>query len=294
MKKLFLFVFAAALVIMGCGVCMAFCSSDEFVENAEQKVTVTRNVGYFSKVESSSIADVKFVQGKTESVKIVGSKSLVDNLVVQLHGETLVLSDKNTSLQNGNAVHIVNYLGHKIKGDDEDNPLVVYISSPDLTDVKQCGSGSFTAEGNLDTDALNVELVGSGDVDFGSVVCDRVSMVLRGSGDVSAKKLKSVAADFCLKGSGDFDVDEVSANAANILLQGSGDLEAELKGVADSKVSLLGSGDLKVGFIGCGNVDCELRGSGDVYLSGTVKTLRKRSSGSGDIHTSKLKVSQRF
>ena len=40
----------------------------------------------------------------------------------------------------------------------------------------------------------------------------------------------------------------------------------------------------------CGSADCMLRGSGDIELSGTLHSLSKSTTGTGDIDVSKLNV----
>ena len=114
---------ALAAFAMACVVCMACSSSGSLRSDKEsrEKVTQVLNLGYFSRVESYTSYDVKFVQGKKPSVRVVGAKGLVERLSVQRNGETLVIKAKG----NGFSFSF-----------DDDTPLTIYLTSPDLTDRK--------------------------------------------------------------------------------------------------------------------------------------------------------------
>lgn len=270
-KRVFSFVMLVAICV-ACTACY-YSSSDFKADRSFVKRVV--KVGYFCKIESYTSADIKFVQGKTSSVRIEGTKSLVDNLDVRQKGETLVITTKGRGIR---------FVGQ--------SRLTVYVSSPDITSVYLKGSGNFEAQSNIDTDALNVELSGSGDVDLRNVLCDNISLRLRGSGDVKAQSVDCAAANLELSGSGDLDVKMLKARKAVAALRGSGDLDATLSGVPDVQASLFGSGDLDLDFINCGNADIDLRGSGDVELKGTLRTLNTSKKGSGDIDRSQLRLAR--
>ena len=251
-KRIFSFI---VLVTMSVACIACYSSKDLKADRSFVKRVV--KVGYFCKIESYTSADIKFVQGKTSSVRIEGTKSLVDNLDIKQNGETLVVTTKGR--------------GMRIVGPAR---LTVYVSSPDITSVYLKGSGNFEAQSNIDTDALNVELSGSGDVDLRKVLCDNISLRLRGSGDVEAQAVDCAVANLELLGSGDLEVKTLNARNVNAALRGSGDLDATLKGVADVKA------------------DIDLRGSGDVELKGTLRTLNTSKKGSGDIDRSQLRLAR--
>lgn len=270
-KRVFSFVMLVAICV-ACTACY-YSSSDFKADRSFVKRVV--KVGYFCKIESYTSADIKFVQGKKSSVRIEGTKSLVDNLDVRQKGETLVINTKGRGIR---------FVGQ--------SRLTVYVSSPDITSVYLKGSGDFEAQSNIDTDALDVDLSGSGDVDLRKVLCDNISLRLRGSGDVKAQSVDCAAANLELNGSGDLDVKMLKARKAVAALRGSGDLDATLSGVPDVQASLFGSGDLDLNFINCGNADIDLRGSGDIELKGTLRTLNTNKKGSGDIDRSELRLAR--
>lgn len=168
---------AVAAFAMACVVCTACSSSGSLRSDKEshKRVSQVLNLGYFSRVESYTSYDVKFVQGKTPSVRVVGAKGLVERLSVQRNGETLVIKAKG----NGFSFSF-----------DDDTPLTIYLTSPDLTGVKLTGSGDFDVDGPLDTDVLDVALNGSGDIDFNSVVCDHAKISMSVLATLTSRTLR--------------------------------------------------------------------------------------------------------
>lgn len=254
------------------GVCMA-CYSSKDLKAGGKRVTVTRDVGYFSKVDASGSVDIEFVQGKEQAMRIVGSKQCVDNIVVEKKGETLYVSHKSNS--------VTSFF---------DDDVTLYIYSPDLTEVNLRGSCSFDVKGVLDTDNLKVSVMGSGEADFGSIVCDAINFEVRGSGDIGAKRIDTKNAVANVFGSGDLDFDLLKADNVQFAVSGSGDLDAMLSQVKTMQLNVVGSGDMDIKALNCGVANCTSAGSGSITLSGTMRDVVKNVTGSGDIDTSNLRA----
>lgn len=259
------------LLVVG-GVCMA-CYSSKDLKAHGKRVTVTRDVGYFSKVDASGSVDIEFVQGKEQAMRIVGSKQFVDNIVVEKKGETLYVSHKSNS--------VISFF---------DDDVTLYIYSPDLTEVNLRGSCSFDVKGALDTDNLKVSVMGSGEADFGSIVCDAINFEVRGSGDIGAKRIDTKNAVANVFGSGDLDFDLLKADNVQFAVSGSGDLDAMLSQVKTMQLNVVGSGDMDIKAQNCGVANCTSAGSGSITLSGTMCDVVKNVTGSGDIDTSNLRA----
>lgn len=259
------------LLVVG-GVCMA-CYSSKDLNAHGKRVTVTRDVGYFSKVDASGSVDIEFVQGKEQAMRIVGSKQFVDNIVVEKKGETLYVSHKSNS--------VISFF---------DDDVTLYIYSPDLTEVNLRGSCSFDVKGALDTDNLKVSVMGSGEADFGSIVCDAINFEVRGSGDIGAKRVDTKNAVANVFGSGDLDFDFLKADNVQFAVSGSGDLDAMLSQVKTMQLNVVGSGDMDIKAQNCGVANCTSAGSGSITLSGTMRDVVKNVTGSGDIDTSNLRA----
>lgn len=271
MKTLRLLSVLLLLLAVG-GVCMA-CYSSKDLKAHGKRVTVTRDVGYFSKVDASGSVDIEFVQGKEQAMRIVGSKQFVDNIVVEKKGETLYVSHKSNS--------VTSFF---------DDDVTLYIYSPDLTEVNLRGSCSFDIKGALDTDNLKVSVMGSGEADFGSIVCDAINFEVRGSGDIGAKRIDTKNAVANVFGSGDLDLDFLKADNVQFAVSGSGDLDAMLSQVKTMQLNVVGSGDMDIKAQNCGVANCTSAGSGSITLSGTMRDVVKNVTGSGDIDTSNLRA----
>ena len=254
------------------GVCMA-CYSSKDLKAHGKRVTVTRDVGYFSKVDASGSVDIEFVQGKEQAMRIVGSKQFVDNIVVEKKGETLYVSHKSNS--------VISFF---------DDDVTLYIYSPDLTEVNLRGSCTFDVKGALDTDNLKVSVMGSGEADFDSIVCDAINFEVRGSGDIGAKRIDTKNAVANVFGSGDLDFDLLKADNVQFTVSGSGDLDAMLSQVKTMLLNVVGSGDMDIKAQNCGVANCTSAGSGSITLSGTMRDVVKNVTGSGDIDTSNLRA----
>ena len=81
--------FSALLLLFAVSVVCMACYSSKDLKAGCKRVTVTRNVGYFSKVDASGSVDIVFAQGKEKPMRIEGPKQFVDNIVVEKKGDRL-------------------------------------------------------------------------------------------------------------------------------------------------------------------------------------------------------------
>lgn len=224
-------------------------------------VTDSRNINGFNNIDIIGIPTVYYTQGSTFSVKVKADKAIIDNVKIYVTGNTLTITHNNNSSYN-----IISF-------DDDDNPIKVYVTSPDLTGVTLTGTGDFISEKNVDTDKMRIELKGSGDIDFKSLICDNLSTSLVGSGDIEVKKADALTANIELVGSGEIDLNLTNAKTTNMVLKGSGDIE--------------------IGFDKCGNVTSNLLGAGDITLKGNVQGISYDGLGTGDYNISQLRVANK-
>lgn len=258
MKKRYLLV---AGILLAAGVVVTSCVSElrrlSTVGDDGPQMSESRQLKGFEEIEISGSPTVYYTQGEEFSVKVVGPKGYVDDILTEVKGNTL-------SVRNRGKIGIIN-----IHRDYDD--AAVYVSSPDLTAVRVNGSGDFKSEQRVDTDKLLIVLRGSGDIDFKDIICDHCSTELTGSGDI--------------------DIERLEARTSMVTLIGSGDIEVNQWRVTDTDVALRGSGDIEVNFMeGCQRAKCQLTGSGDVRLSGQLGQYSGEKHGSGDINIDKLSV----
>ena len=247
MRKLF-WIFVAVLAVAVSTSVYAFRGSDKAEEG--------RKLTGFERIRLQGSPDIKYTQGKTWSVRVKAPKSIIKNVQTRVENKTLIVSVKSGKMFSFSSL--------------KDNDVTVYVTSPDLIGVEVQGSGDFESKSHVDTDNLDINLKGSGDIDFYDVICDRIKVSLVGSGDVDIKKVVTQYSDVELVGSGDVKVSQMNAK--------------------DTKLELKGSGDIKVANQNCGTVSCRLVGSGDITLTGTIKQLNQTTRGSGDINTAGLQI----
>ena len=223
-----------------------------------ERLSSVRQLKGFEEVEILGSPTVVYTQADSFSVKLEGTKTAIDDVIVEVKGKRLCVRNRGKI----GIVHITR-IG--------DSGVTVFVTSPDLTAIRLSGSGDFYSERRIDTDKMEVSLRGSGDIRLSDVICDDCQVGLVGSGDIGIGRLESRV---------------VSAS-----LTGSGDVHMKLRHVVSTRLALKGSGDIDADFReGCRSVECELRGSGDISLSGTVGRISKQKSGSGDIDTGKLTI----
>lgn len=250
MKKLFLLLSIAVAMLTSC-ISIQEVKSDKPIKSEKRQTPA------FERIRLLGSPTVYYAQADSVSLRVEAPEDLLEFVETEVRNGELTVKMRD-------AAKDVIRLRKLIPGDD----VSVFVTSPDLIDVRLTGSGDFKCDGHLDTDNLNVELRGSGDIDFSDIICDYIKTTLVGSGDIEIKHVIAGRSDMELVGSGDLHIRHDRVGETNIMLKGSGDIEAD--------------------FQNCGNVVGELRGSGDIQLSGRVRSLQKTAFGSGEFDTKRL------
>lgn len=175
------------------------------------QVTSVRGVRPFNRIEVRGVCDVKYEQGDTFAVRVVGRRERVNSVRTTFVGQTLFVD-----MDNRDKLMSIGRWRHA---------PVIYVTSPDLLSVRLLGAGDFEAPGTVDTDTLDVYLKGVGDVTFGHVVCDAFRGTVYGTGDMDIKRLTATQSDLLLQGVGDLDVNFRNCGTARCTLRGTGDIE---------------------------------------------------------------------
>jgi hypothetical protein len=245
----------------------------------------------FTQVHLTSSVDVVVEIGPF-AVSATGDEDLLDKLDLRVDGNVLRISYQQTQGRNNRA----------------DN-VSCLVRMPAVSGLKVSGSGQIAATTLPSTHALDLTILGSGQVVVGTIEqVDKLVMLVQGSGDINVDTIKEgKAVEMTALGSGDILLVRAERIASiTALVQGSGGVYArnmDVQGTCD--VSILGSGEatlagstdvLKVLLQGSGSAhlnqlkvrqsgQVELLGTGDVYLqSGSQLDLTTK--GTGTIHTS--------
>ena len=247
---------ALAVVLMSATSCVK--TSHSLPLDEGQRVTESRFLKGFEKIEIVGSPTVYYTQADSFSVEVTGPENYIEDILTEVNAKSLVI-------RNRGKMGVVNF---QLNGS---NKISVHVTSPDLIAISLNGSGDFVSKQRIDTDNMDISLRGSGDIDIADLICDRCDINLIGSGDIDLKRL------------------EAQRTAASLI--GSGDIDLKLNNVLNTFLALKGSGDISADFEkGCKKVECELRGSGDISLKGNVEHFSKQKSGSGDIEYHKLTI----
>ncbi len=230
-------------------------------------VSYTRSVSNFTGVNlQSSMADVVYTQGDRPSMRIAGTRALVDNMTVKVVDGTLVLAQKENK---------TSYRVQRCGGEDSDGGrrafLRVYVTVPRIDRVSIGGVGSFVCNGAMTSGDLRLDLRGVGSVRVGRLQCDRLSVKLSGVGGLEAGGIR--------------------ADAVNVVCSGTGSFRGTLSGVERTYLELSGVGRVDARFERCGALKCTASGMGTMRLGGSVRTFEKTKNGLySSLDTDGLKV----
>ncbi len=257
MKKL-AFMFIALVAILSVSACRI-----EKVNNSDEPAkSYTLNLRDFQSIKNFSNCDIHFTQSNTYKVVLKATPQWYDAHTITANNGELVITEKEEKKQKGITVLKFNYISSGAE---------LWISAPNISSVAMGGSGDFYAESDISGQHFHLSIAGSGDSRLKNI---------RLTDDFS----------YSVSGSGDVETGIILAKNASFSISGSGDIKSKLTNVENTKLTIAGSGDGSLSFDQCGSAVIGIAGSGDINLSGTLQSLDKRVSGSGDINTSKLQL----
>ncbi|BAC91964.1 head GIN domain-containing protein [Gloeobacter violaceus] len=171
--------------------------------------TVTREVPAFSRIEVRGSTDIDVRAGANQLVVLLeGAPGVIERIVTEVSGETLVISGPRGSSMN---------IGGR-------GPRAL-IRVPQLQSITILGSGDARLSG-IRSDTFSVSIAGSGDVVVapaeGLSTVDRLQVDVAGSGDANLAALRARTAAVSVAGSGDVQVYTTEALDASVA--GSGDV----------------------------------------------------------------------
>lgn len=256
MKKL-AFMFIALVAILSVSACRI-----EKVDNNEPAKSFTLNFKDFQSIKNFSNCDIHFTQSNTYKVVLKATPQWYNAHTITANNGELVITEKEEKKQKGITV---------LKFNNISSGAELWISAPNISSVAMGGSGDFYAESDISGQHFHLSIAGSGDSRLKNI---------RLTDDFS----------YSVSGSGDVETGIILAKNASFSISGSGDIKSKLANVENTKLTIAGSGDGSLSFDQCGSAVIGIAGSGDINLSGTLQSLDKRVSGSGDINTSKLQL----
>ena len=222
-------------------------------------VTQDREVTDFQRIELKCSANLHVTIGDKFRVSVSADDNLQDNIITEVSGRHTLIIDAEGSFSTRRGIE-------------------VDVTMPSLSLMEVDGSGDVELTG-LKSEALEIEIGGSGNVDFDGEVKD-LQISIRGSGNVTARDLTAEKVRIETAGSGDVDMSGETSEI-DCTMAGSGDIDATRLEAGTASAEVNGSGDISVfardAFRG------SIYGSGSIDVYGEPKEIDRHVSGSGDI-----------
>ena len=216
---------------------------------------ITLEIGEFDSISSCCSLDLIYTQKEgAQSVVLTCDENLVEYYDIRVEDGTLIIDTKR-----GTSINT------KVKS-------YLTVTSPRLDYLKLSGSGDCEITSAITTDGdFNFKVSGSGDIEADEVVtCKDFTFTVSGSGNIEVAGVLAESASFKDSGSGDIEVDSLTAEDISVRMSGSGDITLKCKDA--------------------GYIDASLSGSGDLILSGTARSIKSNSTGSGNVRSGNLTI----
>ena len=206
-------------------------------------ITETYDLESFDRIDLQMGADVVLTQGDAYSVEVEASDNLHKIITTNVKSGELVLR-----LQRNDC----------IRGKSD---VVFYVSCPDIKTISVSGSGNITNATPIEAGNMDMNVSGSGNIDFNDFNANDCIISVSGSGNINLsgdRDMNSLEAK--ISGSGEINAFNAPANRVDIRVSGSGDCEVTANETLDVHIS--GSGS--VHYKGQPSITQKITGSGSI------------------------------
>jgi hypothetical protein len=179
-------------------------------------------------------------QGSPQQVRVEAQRNVLDVLETELNGDELQLEFGRVNVR-------------------DHDPIKIYITVPNLTEVQLSGSGKIRSNTPWSANSCEVKVSGSGSVAMDFTQATSLRTNVSGSGEAQVKGI---------------------SQSHNINISGSGQVKATDLSTQDTYVAITGSGRSYVRAER--TLSAEISGSGSVYYKGSP-TINTRITGSGRV-----------
>ena len=210
--------------------------------------TEERKVKSFHSINLSVPATVYVKQEKETSIKIKGYPDDLEKIVTKVTESTLKIKRKKMDSENGTSHHY-------------SNDIEIYISTPNLENLKISGSGTIIAKAPIKSGKANYMIIGSGNITIKELMADDLKCCISGSGYIRLKGKCEEEFKISISGSGDIEAYDFKAKYVNVKVSGSGNCKVRALNKLTARTS----------------------GSGDIYYRGKPEYIDCKYSGSGSI-----------
>lgn len=233
-------IYSLRFVLASAAIALATLLPNETIAQQKEK----RSIDSFESISLSIHADVHLRQADNTSLEIEGPESLLQEVETVVEGSTLKIRFKD----------------RWFRWKDSHKKLIVFLSSPEIKNLKISGSGTIKAETPIKTDYADYSISGSGNIIIDDLMARNIECSISGSGDISLKGEVDDELKISISGSGDIDAAKLKSKIVSVQVSGSGD--CRVYATEDLKARVAGSGDIY--YYGKPNVDAKTAGSGKI------------------------------
>ena len=210
------------IVLLAAGIALTLSSCDKRCMNGSgNKVTETRKVTDFSKINVSGGYTIKLVQDSSLSLAIMADDNLQKDIITDIDGDMLKISNKN--LCNGS----------------ED--IVITIGVRSLKEIKASGAVDILSNGKINTGDMDIRLSGSTKLTL-DINAARLTTQATGSSEIN---LKGQASEHNLKLSGSSNVNALDLVTGVYNISSSGSSDSNINVLQELNVHSSGSSSIK-------------------------------------------------
>ena len=222
------------LSVLFCG-----CIQPGCIQGSGNYLAENRTVDDFGSISFSSAGEVYLSQGP-KHLRIEAEDNIIAELMTEVGSGRLTIRHTAACIN-----------PHK--------PVKIYVSTPHIEGLDISGSGSITGLSPIESDALRIDISGSGDINL-DVDCKDLSTTISGSGSAV---LKGRATDNSvdISGSGAVHSYDLETNRSTVRISGSGTAEVNVHDELNTNIS----------------------GSGSVSYKGRPRMTSQEISGSGSV-----------
>jgi|TARA_B100000315_G_scaffold255080_1_gene297511 hypothetical protein len=216
-----------------------------------ERIEDSRHIENVGEVVMAARGSLHITQGESESLRMEGRKSAVDDLKIYQRGDVLIIDNRI----------------------DFDFPLITW-SRPDKVDiylsVKSIDAITLKGHGDIDmrklkAENMHLDLTGHGDMHLGNIVADSLFVTLHGHGDIRLDEVVAQRVETELEGHGDIHIDYLDAEKVGIDIEGHGEIRMAGKTVLQ-RIDIDGHGDYYGDGLASRETDVTVQGHGSAEV----------------------------
>ncbi len=217
------------------------------VRGSGEVVTENFAVSDFNKIQLDGAGQLVITQGSSESLEIQAEDNVLEQLTVEVQGDTLVLGFKEQPWRS----RII-----------PTKKIVYSLSIIDLIGIEINGAADLSLPA-LETSSLTIEINGAGNIEIDELMADDLVVNLSGAGSMAISGEVN-SQDIAIDGTGNYQAEDLKSQKASIEISGLGNGQLWVEDSLD--VTISGGGSVE--YFGSPSVSQDVSGLGDIRRVG--------------------------